>query len=415
MAIHMTTPPTLGLPSIPAELVHALLPSIAEDLIGELAGGTEDLQIVRKLAAGHATPSIQGLIRLRVAYETSALLTEAGMNPTDIQAWWMTNGALNGVGEESSPVGVMRYAPLKDAASKILKAARAASGSAAAPYTWGHTVLLTLDVDGVLLPFSEWHSEARIEDFQPLDFAEPPLVARRFYYDPAVIAAVNRWAGEGILINWLTSWGRLAPRLLAPQLGLPGLGMLAQGSTRERATGSPWKRLALFHFLADLPPRNPIRLVAIDDHDLRDAGKQLRGMRSEKLLDSLVIEPRSSGGLTTAQVAQVDDFIARGHEPAAEDSISPRTVYLPTAADVATTIEEARTAGILSEGELATKAGVTPELIARLEAGDMAGGDLAAVVRVLEALGLHAVALPSIASKIRLEDIDLDEHLKRFE
>lgn len=77
-------------------------------------------------------------------------------------------------------------------------------------------------------------------------------------------------------------------------------------------------------------------------------------------------------------------------------------------------VREARREQGLTQGGLASKARVGRRFIVDLEAGHLRA-ELGKVLAVLEALDIHAVALPSVRPSQRLDDIDLAKEMKRFD
>lgn len=88
--------------------------------------------------------------------------------------------------------------------------------------------------------------------------------------------------------------------------------------------------------------------------------------------------------------------------------------FFNTVEAVGQAVREARREQGLTQGELASKAEVGRRFIVELEAGHLRA-ELGKVLKVLETLGIHAVALPSVRPSQRLDDIDLDEVMKRFD
>lgn len=88
--------------------------------------------------------------------------------------------------------------------------------------------------------------------------------------------------------------------------------------------------------------------------------------------------------------------------------------FFNTVASVGQAVREARREQGLTQEALAAKAQVELGFVADLETGRL-NGELSEVLAVLEALDIHAVALPSVRSRNRIDDIDLDEAMKRFE
>lgn len=87
--------------------------------------------------------------------------------------------------------------------------------------------------------------------------------------------------------------------------------------------------------------------------------------------------------------------------------------FLATVDAVAQAVREGRQDKGWTQAQLATNSGVGRRFIVELEAGHMRA-ELGKVLAVLEALDIHAVALPSIPSGKRLEDVDLEQVVKRF-
>jgi y4mF family transcriptional regulator len=89
-----------------------------------------------------------------------------------------------------------------------------------------------------------------------------------------------------------------------------------------------------------------------------------------------------------------------------------RNRFLATVDDVAQTVRSERAVARLTQAQLAEKAGVSRRFVADVEAGHPRA-ELAKVLQVLEALDVHALALPSVSSGKRLEDVDPDEVIRR--
>lgn len=88
--------------------------------------------------------------------------------------------------------------------------------------------------------------------------------------------------------------------------------------------------------------------------------------------------------------------------------------FFNTVEAVGQAVREARREHGITQEELAAKAQVELTFVTDLEAGQLSG-ELAEVLAVLESLDIYAVALPSVRSRNRIDDIDLDEVMKRFE
>lgn len=87
--------------------------------------------------------------------------------------------------------------------------------------------------------------------------------------------------------------------------------------------------------------------------------------------------------------------------------------FLATTEAVAETVHTQRLANGWSQAELAAKAGVGRRFVVDLEAGHPRA-ELAKVLSVLDALGVHALALPSEPVPHDLDAVDLDAVVERF-
>lgn len=279
-----------GLAATTAALSEALLPWLGDDLLAEIEVATA-----------------RGTAVARLMYELSSALAEAGKTVTEIRDWWQIQGVLDGVGVDGSPIDTLRYESLREA-SDILRAATHSTALA-----WPVRTLILLDVDGVIFPYSE-EDQPRPDSLHPIEIFHPPYAKPlRFHYDPAVIEAIKRWAAmEAVEVHWLTTWGQLAPDLLAPQLGLPALPLFAERTSIDEYRNIPWKRRAVQGYVEEfLLAGSPARLVWIDDFDASGADKRLREMRNPGLLvDSLVVESANHLGLISGEIKKVEAFLA---------------------------------------------------------------------------------------------------------
>ena len=87
--------------------------------------------------------------------------------------------------------------------------------------------------------------------------------------------------------------------------------------------------------------------------------------------------------------------------------------FLTTPMAVAEAVRSARADAGLSQAQLAAKAGVGRRFIVDLESGHPRA-ELAKVLNVLNALDIHALALPAPPVTRRLEDVDLNAVVERF-
>jgi transcriptional regulator with XRE-family HTH domain len=93
-----------------------------------------------------------------------------------------------------------------------------------------------------------------------------------------------------------------------------------------------------------------------------------------------------------------------------------KKMQLGTVELLATAVREWRAALGLSTEALALMGRTTSGFVSDLEAGQGAH-DLRSVLRILKALGIHAVSLPSVAhpNPPRLADVNLDDHLANYD
>ncbi|MDR2973195.1 MAG: type II toxin-antitoxin system Y4mF family antitoxin [Propionibacteriaceae bacterium] len=87
--------------------------------------------------------------------------------------------------------------------------------------------------------------------------------------------------------------------------------------------------------------------------------------------------------------------------------------FLTSPEAVAATVRAARKRAGLSQAELALKAGVGRRFVVDVEAGHPRA-ELGKVLAVLDAVGVHALALPPPPVTRTLEDVDLDQVVARF-
>lgn len=88
--------------------------------------------------------------------------------------------------------------------------------------------------------------------------------------------------------------------------------------------------------------------------------------------------------------------------------------FLGTSADLARAIREERSKQKLTQQYLANRAKVSRKFVSDLESGHPRA-ELEKVLQVLDALGIHAVALPSVKSSVDPSRVDLDEVLADYE
>lgn len=87
--------------------------------------------------------------------------------------------------------------------------------------------------------------------------------------------------------------------------------------------------------------------------------------------------------------------------------------FLTSPLAVAQAVRAARKRAGLSQIDLAARAGVGRRFVVDLEAGHPRA-ELGKVLAVLDAVGVHAMALPAPPVTRKLEDVDLDQVVARF-
>jgi hypothetical protein len=171
-------------------------------------------------------------------------------------------------------------------------------------------VVWLLDVDGVLAverPDPHVHARHRLRaGGWPVDvWIAPEAVAR-------IRIIVERY---DLRLAWLTTWGREAADVLAPQIRLPTAEVLAppdDGSRTAAQPGDPlglpwWKEEAARRFLATEAPR---ALVWTDD-DITDAVRTEASARWG--ISHLLLAPNPGVGLTDAELDRIESAVQAWH------------------------------------------------------------------------------------------------------
>jgi hypothetical protein len=145
---------------------------------------------------------------------------------------------------------------------------------------------LLIDVDGVLVPFG---SELPPDGYEAVDIDG---------FDRWLNPAHGRWLndlGVSYELVWATAWGRDAPEVLGPILGLPDMPVIEFGIG---GSGETWKLDDVARFVGDRP------LAWIDD-DLHDDAWEWAGERREA---TLLICTDPAVGFIRAHVADLEEF-----------------------------------------------------------------------------------------------------------
>ncbi len=118
----------------------------------------------------------------------------------------------------------------------------------------------------------------------------------------------------------------------------------------------------------------------------------------------------------SASAVSVCDLCGDACVPVREHDGYPRAMdnrFLSTPDAVAEAVRAGRAEKGISQAQLAAKAHVGRRFVIDLEAGH-ARAELGKVLDVLEALDIHAMALPAPRIDKAPEDVDLDEVIRRF-
>ena len=186
----------------------------------------------------------------------------------------------------------------------------------------GRPVPLFMDVDGALLAYPADTSEAdpRLRTARlDLDFPDDPSYPTRIWFDPEVVAGLNRLVDEGLVqLIWASTWDRAANRLLVPAIGLLGGPYdVAEIGTRygdSMAAGFWVKTLAVGRWLQE----NGLQgapIVMVDDLLTNQASGFMSPQR--RSIDvvggdpNLFIATQPKRGLHVEQVAEVRAFAER--------------------------------------------------------------------------------------------------------
>ena len=186
----------------------------------------------------------------------------------------------------------------------------------------GRPVPLFMDVDGALLAYPADTSEAdlRLRTARlDLDFPDDLSYPTRIWFDPEVVAGLNKLVDEGLVqLIWASTWDRAANRLLVPAIGLLGGPYdVAEIGTRygdSMAAGIWVKTLAVGRWLQE----NGLQgapIVMVDDLLTNQASGFMSPQR--RSIDvvggdpNLFIATQPKRGLHVEQVAEVRAFAER--------------------------------------------------------------------------------------------------------
>ena len=183
-------------------------------------------------------------------------------------------------------------------------------------------VPLFMDVDGSLLacPTDTGEADPRLRTGRlDLDFPDDLSYPTRIWFDPEVVAGLNKLVNEGLVqLIWASTWDHAANRLLVPAIGLLEAPYdVAEIGTRyggQMAAGIWVKALAVGRWLLENGLQNA-PIVMVDDL-LAD---QARGLMSpqRRSIDvvggdpNLFIATQPEQGLHVEQVAEICAFAER--------------------------------------------------------------------------------------------------------
>lgn len=186
----------------------------------------------------------------------------------------------------------------------------------------GGPVPLFMDVDGSLLayPADTGEAEDRLQIVRlDLDFPDDMTYPTRIWFDPEVVAGLNKLVDEGLVqLIWASTWDRAANRLLVPAIGLLGGPYdVAEIGTRygdQMAAGIWVKTLAVGRWLQENGLQNA-PIVMVDDLLTNKASgfmsPQRRSMEVVGGDQKLFIATQPEQGLHVAQVAKIRSFAER--------------------------------------------------------------------------------------------------------
>ncbi|SOE03465.1 HAD domain-containing protein [Blastococcus haudaquaticus] len=164
--------------------------------------------------------------------------------------------------------------------------------------------VLLLDVDGVL---------NAVRPDLPEGWRRGTFNGYVLSWDPTVVARLREWHESGrVELQWLTTWTRLADRLLAEPMGLPrGLRthdreeVLPTGYGEDRRGLSGWWKLAAARAVAEAEPDR--RIVWIDDDLAEQAADTSEWLAAHGHV--LVVAPAFVRGLTHAELDRVEAWL----------------------------------------------------------------------------------------------------------
>ncbi|TFD21294.1 HAD domain-containing protein [Cryobacterium sp. TMS1-13-1] len=183
-------------------------------------------------------------------------------------------------------------------------------------------VPLFMDVDGSLLacPTDTGEADPRLRTGRPdLDFPDDLSYPTRIWFDPEVVAGLNKLVNEGpVQLIWASTWDHAANRLLVPAVGLLEAPYdVAEIGTRyggQMAAGIWVKALAVGRWLLENGLQNA-PIVMVDDLLTSHASGFLSPhRRSIEVVgggQNLFIETQPEQGLHVAQVAEIRSFSER--------------------------------------------------------------------------------------------------------
>jgi hypothetical protein len=186
----------------------------------------------------------------------------------------------------------------------------------------GRPVPLFMDVDGSLLayPADTGEAEDRLQIVRlDLNFPDDMTYPTRIWFDPEVVAGLNKLVDEGLVqLIWASTWDRAANRLLVPAIGLlRGPYDVAEIGTRygdQMAAGIWVKTLAVGRWLRENGLQNA-PIVMVDDLLTNKASgfmsPQRRSMEVVGGDQMLFIATQPEQGLHVAQVAEIRSFAER--------------------------------------------------------------------------------------------------------
>jgi hypothetical protein len=160
-------------------------------------------------------------------------------------------------------------------------------------------VRLLLDVDGVLNALSDSDSPGMWTDWR-FDMVNGFAIT----WSPTVARFIRTLSGQGVDVQWLTTWGHKANDFLCAVLDLPQFPVVGEYGYDS---GPSWWKLGPAQALYQL---DPVPFVWIDD-DLGYDFEAVEWLATLPADSHLAVTPDSFTGLDSAHVDRISAFVSR--------------------------------------------------------------------------------------------------------